>query len=150
VCSSFVKWPQVSVLEVAAVPAAVGRARRHAKWALGEWGVPGALVADAEDLISELMTNAMQATVLVDPTEPIALRLLANQVRLVIEAWDCHPDEPMPSCMPDGEAVSGRGLAIVNELANRWGTRRLSANVKAVWAELLLPARHPSGEGIAR
>jgi hypothetical protein len=29
----------------------------------------------------------------------------------------------------------------VHELANRWGTLRLSVNVKAVWAELLLPAR---------
>jgi anti-sigma regulatory factor (Ser/Thr protein kinase) len=116
---------------------------------LGGWGVPDDLVADAEVLTSELMTNAAQAAVSVAPDEPIALRLLANQQRLVIEAWDCHPGEPVPR-PADDESESGRGLAIVHELANRWGTRRLSVNVKAVWAELLLPARHPSREGTAR
>jgi hypothetical protein len=55
-CSSFVRWPLVSVLEVAAVPAAAGCARR----VLGGWGVPGELIADAEVIISELMTNATQ------------------------------------------------------------------------------------------
>jgi anti-sigma regulatory factor (Ser/Thr protein kinase) len=129
------------VLEVAAVPAAAGCARRHARWILAGWGVPDELVADAEVLASELMTNATQASASVDPDEPIALRLLANRQRLVIEAWDCHPGDPVPRPASD-DAESGRGLAIVHELANRWGTRRLSANVKAVWAELLLPARH--------
>jgi hypothetical protein len=35
--------------------------------------------------------------------------------------------------------VTGRGLAIVEGLSSRWGTRRLSAHVKSVWAEFLLP-----------
>jgi anti-sigma regulatory factor (Ser/Thr protein kinase) len=105
------------------------------------WSMPDDLVADAEVLTSELMTNATQAAASVDPDEPIALRLLANQQRLVIEAWDCHPGDPLPRPASD-DAESGRGLGIVHELANRWGTRRLSPNVKAVRAELLLPARH--------
>lgn len=135
-------WPLVSVLEVGACPEAVRWARRHARGRLGAWGVPEELVADAEVLTSELITNAIAATLAVDAAEPVALRLLANGERVVIEAWDCHPGSPGPApCpVPDGESECGRGLAIVHELAIRWGTRRLSANVKAVWAELLLPA----------
>src|ERR1700744_2661630 len=47
VCSSFVRWPQGRVLEVAAVPAAVPCARRHARRTLGGWGVPGPVIGDA-------------------------------------------------------------------------------------------------------
>jgi hypothetical protein len=69
----------------------------------------------------------------------VGLRLLANWQRLVIEVWDCHPGEPVRRVAAD-EQECGRGLAIVHELSSRWGSRRLSAHIKAVWAELLLPA----------
>jgi anti-sigma regulatory factor (Ser/Thr protein kinase) len=134
------RWPLVSVLETEACPAAVGCARRQARWVLAEWGLPDGLITDAETVTSELISNAVQATVSADPAEPVALRLLANRERLVIEAWDCHPGVPVQREASD-EEESGRGLVIVAALAHRWGTRRLSAHVKAVWAELPLPAR---------
>ena len=140
-------WPQVSVLEMAAVPATVTSARQHARRVLGGWGVPGELVADAAMLASELLANAVQATVSVNPAEPVAMWLLANRRRVIIGAWDCHPGEPVPRTVPDDESECGRGLVIVDELASRWGTRRLSVNVKAVWAELLLPAPQPMVQG---
>ena len=115
-----------------------GLRRRQARWVLAEWGMPGDLTADAETVTSELISNAVQATVSVDAAEPVALRLLANRERLVIEAWDCHPGLPVQQVASE-EAESGRGFVIVAALASRWGTRRLSAHVKAVWAELLLP-----------
>jgi anti-sigma regulatory factor (Ser/Thr protein kinase) len=145
------RWPLVSVLELRACPAAVRCARRYARCVLDGWEVPGGLVDDAEMLTSELASNAVQATASLGKGEPVAVRLLATGERLVIEAWDCHPGEPVPRLVPDDEAECGRGLAIVHELASRWGTRRLSGNVKAVWAELLLPAPAVSpGERAAR
>lgn len=131
---------------MAAVPAAVRDARRHAWQVLDGWGVPGELVADAQLLATELLANAVQATVSVDPAEPVALWLLANRRRLIIGVRDCHPDDPVPQKVPDDEAECGRGLVIVDELASRWGTRRLGAKAKTVWAELLLPPPPVSAE----
>ncbi len=87
---------------------------------------------------------SLDAVALAEP-RPIGLRLLANWQRVVVEVWDCHPGVPVRRTTPDpllpeNQAECGRGLEIVHELANRWGTRRLSAHVKTVWAELLLPA----------
>ena len=132
------RWPRVSVLELGPVPAAPPRARQHVRTVLGEWGVPRWLAADAEMLCAELMANALRATLALTPPQPVGLRLLANDQRLVIEAWDAHPGEPVRR-VAGPAAESGRGLAIVEELSNRWGSRRLSQHVKAVWAELLLP-----------
>jgi anti-sigma regulatory factor (Ser/Thr protein kinase) len=144
----FLRWPLVSVLELGASPEAVGFARRYVAASLGEWACPFGMKEDMELICSELVSNAAQATwslqVLALPEPlPIGLRLLGNRQRIVLEIWDCHPDMPVhspPGQVASDEAECGRGLAIVHELANRWGSRRLSAHVKAVWAELLLPA----------
>jgi anti-sigma regulatory factor (Ser/Thr protein kinase) len=105
---------------------------------LAGWRVSRALSADAEMICSELMTNALRATLALSPPQPIGMRLLAvPRQRLVIEAWDCHPGRPVRLVADDG-AEDGRGLAIVGELSSRWGMRRLSEHIKTVWAELLL------------
>jgi anti-sigma regulatory factor (Ser/Thr protein kinase) len=143
----FLRWPLVSVLELGASPEAVGFARRYVAASLGEWACPFGMKEDMELICSELVSNAVQATLslqaraLAEP-RPIGLRLLGNRQRIVLEVWDCHPDVPVrspPGQVAPDEAECGRGLAIVHELASRWGSRRLSAHVKAVWAELLLP-----------
>lgn len=146
----FLRWPLVGVLELGASPEAAGFARRYVAASLGAWACPFGMKEDMELICSELVSNAIQATwslqtlVLAEP-RPIALRLLGNRRRLMLEVWDCHPGVPVRKVVPvrqvaPDEAECGRGLAIVHELANRWGARRLSAHVKAVWAELLLPA----------
>jgi hypothetical protein len=74
---------------------------------------------------------------------PIALRLLANPERLVIEAWDCHPALPVPhaaASVEDGNYEDGgRGIDVIEAYSNRWGARRLTQNVKTVWCEMLMP-----------
>jgi anti-sigma regulatory factor (Ser/Thr protein kinase) len=139
--SPYLRWPLVAVLETAACLAAVPCGRRHAREVLGGWGMPPDLVDVAELLTAELLSNAVAAMEVIGQAGPVALRLLANRERLVIEAWDCHPGAPAPRAAT-GDDEDGRGLAIVEALAHRWGTRRLSAHVKAVWAELLLPVPH--------
>ena len=77
------------MLELAAVPEAPSLARRHARRVLVGWGMSADFVADAEMLVSELVTNALRATLLLEaasldaggPGEPypMALRLLASR-----------------------------------------------------------------------
>jgi anti-sigma regulatory factor (Ser/Thr protein kinase) len=135
-------WPLASGIELADRPEAVAAARRHVRGTLLAWGIPADVAGDALMVCSELVTNALRATWGMGGAEdrwPVVMRLLANGERLVIEAWDSHPGTPVLGPVED-QAEGGRGLAIVDALANRWGWRRLSAHVKAVWAELLLPA----------
>jgi anti-sigma regulatory factor (Ser/Thr protein kinase) len=138
----YLRWPLVSVLELDLSEQASTCARHHLRGVLPAWRVPRGVAVEAELICSELVTNAIQATGTLPEPAPVGLRLLANAQRLVLEAWDCHPGVPLrrpPSEVASAEATNGRGLAIVAELSNRWGTRRLSARVKSVWAELLLP-----------
>jgi anti-sigma regulatory factor (Ser/Thr protein kinase) len=139
--SPYLRWPLVSVLELDATDEAPHGARRHLTEVLDAWAVPGELAAEAEMICSELMTNAVLATWKLAERRPVGLRLLANAERLVVEVWDCHPGMPVQRRVAEDEAECGRGLTIVAELSNRWGLRRVSPRVKAVWAELLLPAR---------
>ena len=139
----FLRWPQVGVLELGSSPEAATCARRHVAALLGEWNVPFGIKDDMELICSELVANALEATRSLQDRAagepwPVGLRLLGNRQRIVLEVWDCHPGVPVRQAAPDDQE-GGRGLAIVHELANRWGLRRLSAHVKAVWAELLLP-----------
>ncbi|MCW2936088.1 MAG: ATP-binding protein [Actinomycetia bacterium] len=152
-CAFFWRRPLVGVLELGASPEAVGVARQYVRASLGEWACPFGVREDMELICSELVSNAVQATrslqaLPLAESWPVGLRLFGNRQRVLLEVWDCHPGVPVRRVAPD-EAEGGRGLAIVHELADHWGSRRLTARVKAVWAELLLPAPtvHP-GETI--
>lgn len=134
------RWPRVLVAETRADRNAPALTRQLARVALAEWRITPGLIPDAQLICSELVSNAVQATRALPEAMPVGLRLLASSGRLVIEAWDCHPGYPVRQPASD-VAESGRGLQIVHDLSNRWGTRRVSASLKAVWAELLLPAR---------
>jgi len=132
-------WPLISVLALGPLPTSAAFARSHTRDVLAEWRLPVDLVRDAETLVSELSTNALQATWSLDGAMPIALWLLANSQRLTIEVWDWCAGDPVrrPAA---ADAESGRGLAIVEAYSNRWGVRRATSRVKAVWCELLIRA----------
>jgi hypothetical protein len=85
---------EVTSLTLAATPAAVGRARQFTRFALSARGL--AVVAeDTELVVSELVTNAVQASETADPPDagdgdpgPLAtirLRVLTHQAGVVIE-----------------------------------------------------------------
>lgn len=127
------------MLELGPSASAPAGARQYVTSVLAGWGLGADLVDDSSLISSELTANALRATLTLETPEPIGLRLLGNEQRLVIEVWDCGPGVPVRRPVPDFDAESGRGLQIVEALANRWGCRRASAHVKSVWAELLLP-----------
>ena len=81
---------------------------------------------------SELVTNAVLHAKL--PLE-LDLRADGSEVRLTVTdplARTPHPRRAAPG------AASGRGLAIVADLADRWGSDDLQEDGKAVWCSFSL------------
>jgi len=104
-----------------------GRARRLVRQALHRWDLDDQVDA-AELLVSEIVTNAVRYA-----ERPVTLRLLRTDV-LRCEVGDDAPLLPrMRHAAPEEEG--GRGLYLVNRMAQRWGATRLGAG-KVVWFEL--------------
>ena len=129
---------RTSFLELAPLPGSIPCARLHAVAVLHEWGLRH-LADDAALIVSELMTNAADASVALPQRPPVALRLLASEKSLMIEAWDHSPLDLEPR-EPDPEAECGRGLTVVAALSDRWGQERTGQRRKVVWAVLALSA----------
>jgi anti-sigma regulatory factor (Ser/Thr protein kinase) len=91
---------------------------------------PGVL-RDAQLLVSEVVTNSIKHS---GSDEPIQLRIWERSTGLKIEVADggfgFEPASPMTSSDCEG----GRGLLILETLADRWGTSR-DARAR-VWFEL--------------
>ena len=130
-----------SALELAPLPTAVCCARLHAVHVLHEWGLRE-LADDAALIVSELMTNAADASAVLPERPPVVLRLTAGPSSVLIEVWDQSPLglEPREA---DADDECGRGLVVVAALSARWGSERTGRRRKVVWAELaLVSARH--------
>ena len=110
----------------------VARARHFVRSALKEF--PGATVDTAELLTSELATNA----VLHGRTAfEVSVRVAAG--RLHIAVTDGSGGAPVP-LSPLGSDCHGRGLLILDELSERWGTTADPPG-KMVWFDLVAGAR---------
>lgn len=120
-------------LHLAGHLAEVARARRLA----GEWAqVNGVDADDTELVVTELVTNALRHG---GPGVDLWLRQLdGGGIRL--EVVDGRSETAPALQRPDDDAEGGRGLVIVQALADRWGTERLAAG-KSVWCEIGAPAR---------
>lgn len=133
-------WPLRTHLEFGVLPGAVPCARLHTKLVLWEWGL-GSLSEVAELLTSELMTNAVQATVARRIPVPVRLRLSSDTIHLLIEVWDADPRPPTPKAL-DADGIppldeGGRGLFLVATLSKQWGWYPVrEQGGKVVWAEV--------------
>jgi len=134
-------WPLCSYLQLGALPTAVPCARLHAKHLVWEWGLDD-LAESSELLVSELVTNAVQAMEGQDDQSAVCLRLSSDNTRLLIEVWDADPQPPAPKDLgadgiPDLEEEGGRGLFLAAALSRRWNWY-LTQNPtgKVVWCEL--------------
>ncbi|WP_051871945.1 ATP-binding protein [Streptomyces sclerotialus] len=99
------------------------------------WGLPTLLDA-AEHVIAELAANAASHGRV--PGRDFRLRVAAGPGTLRIEVTDAR-GERAPVRQPPGRGESGRGLVLVDALADRWGTVYGPAPCKTVWAEFDLP-----------
>jgi anti-sigma regulatory factor (Ser/Thr protein kinase) len=118
-------------LEVGADPAEVGRARRWARSRLAGCGigVDEPLADTLVLLISELVTNAVVHTGC-----PAVLRMLFGGPGVRVEVMDTSACPPAPR-HADGEDTNGRGLELVDGLADRWGWAREGTG-KRIWCEV--------------
>jgi anti-sigma regulatory factor (Ser/Thr protein kinase) len=136
-----VQWPLRSTLPLGALPTATPCARLHAKHVLWEWGLH--TVADtAELLVSELVTNGVNASRAMKGSPPVWLRLSTDKVRLLIEVWDGNIRPPEPRELTDGLPAlgdeGGRGLFLVAMLSEHWNWYLTQQpHGKVVWCELV-------------
>jgi anti-sigma regulatory factor (Ser/Thr protein kinase) len=151
-------WQPRTHLELGALPGAVPCARLHARHVVWESGLAD-LTEATELVVSELVTNAVQASAVggrgqpVDD-EPAGLRcvwlwLASNERQLLVEVGDSNPRPPRPAGAR-GDAEGGRGLLLVEAASLRWGyyspcgssgnaDERGRAIRKIVWAVLGRP-----------
>ncbi|MGH3309164.1 MAG: SpoIIE family protein phosphatase [Streptomyces sp.] len=121
---------QVIGWELTAEPSAVSRARALALEQLVEWGLDE-LSFTTELVVSELVTNAIRHA-----TGPVYLRLIRDR-SLHCEVSDKgHTSPNLRHSATDDEG--GRGLFIVAQIVQRWGTR-YTASGKTIWTEQALP-----------
>ncbi|HZD74967.1 MAG TPA: response regulator [Actinomycetota bacterium] len=123
--------------ELSSDPRSAGEARRFVAGTLEPWEL-GPLVDTVTLLTSELVTNAVvHAGTNVD----VVVRLTGAIAR--VEVTDRSELSPTPrhSGLEDD---SGRGLALVQALARRWGTSRQPGGGKTVWFEV--PRQSEEGE----
>lgn len=132
-------------------PSAPRRARRHTVEFAHRWALEDS-VEPAELLVSELMTNAFEAsrssadTWRQDPAlaaAPLQLRLAVEHARLRIEVWDRNPRPPMPDD-PQPYDERGRGLLLVETFSESWGYHPLPNGGKAVWCVVAPPSDDPA------
>ncbi|WP_329586820.1 SpoIIE family protein phosphatase [Streptomyces sp. NBC_01005] len=122
-------------------PAAVAGMRAAVAEQVDDWGL-SELAFATELLLSELITNAIRYG-----SAPVTVRLLYDRT-LTCEVADSSSTSPH---LRDAAAMDegGRGLFLVAQLAERWGTR-YTPQGKVIWAEMSLPPPGGSTEGTAR
>lgn len=121
---------------LAATPAAVRIARRTTEAALRVWDLDQ-LTDDVTLVVSELVTNAVRAAA--DDGE-VRLALFRLPLYVGVEVHDRIPEPPERRC-PGEWDVGGRGLLIVDALAERWDVH-FTDQGKAVCALIRIAGRH--------
>ncbi|WP_055495410.1 SpoIIE family protein phosphatase/ATP-binding protein [Streptomyces sp. TP-A0356] len=131
---------QIAEWHVPRDPAAVAPVRTACARTLTEWGLEH-VAFTAELVLSELITNAIRYG-----TEPITVRLLHDRT-LIFEVSDGSSTSPRLRRANDTDE-GGRGLFLVAQFTERWGTRHTSTG-KVIWAEHSLhDGAVPAAEGL--
>lgn len=145
------RWPRRDALSLGALAGAVPSARAHVKQLLWEWH-HAELCQDASAVITELVTNAVEASAELRPAIATILVWLGSNGRCVLAAVaDASPQPPVRLDL-GLDAERGRGLKLVEAFSTRWGWHGATTTglAKVVWAEWCLasPGDHsPTGTG---
>lgn len=123
-----------------AEPEEVAALRRIVRLHLNLWGLPE-LVDAAQLCVTELVTNVITH---VGPGTPTTLAVSMSGQCLRLEIHD--PDtRVLPTLLsPGSDAESGRGVALVDAVADRWGVV-LQPDLKVTWCELAAGLSCPDG-----
>ncbi|MFJ8029490.1 SpoIIE family protein phosphatase [Streptomyces sp. NPDC096032] len=130
----------VAMWDVPPDPAVVPSVRARCRETLLEWGLEETAFA-TELIVSELVTNAIRYG-----SPPAGVRLLRGRC-LICEVYDGSGTSPrMRRAATTDEG--GRGLFLVAQFAQRWGTR-YTPHGKVIWTEQLLHDGASAASGLA-
>lgn len=120
-------------VQLSPTPRGARLARLLATEQLRSWAIP---LDPARQIVAEFATNA--ATHSRVPGRDFRLTLYVVAGILRIEVSDTRGDRPPCPQEPTPDGESGRGLLIVDALADRWGWDPGPRPRKTVWAEISL------------
>uniref|UniRef100_A0AAU2AHD7 ATP-binding protein n=1 Tax=Streptomyces sp. NBC_00093 TaxID=2975649 RepID=A0AAU2AHD7_9ACTN len=125
-------------LTLARAPESAGEARRLVRVALAVWGLD-AHADTAALLMSELVSNAIRHAR--GPAVRISVDRPAHD-RVQLAVVDRAPAALPHLRTPSSDVIGGRGLLLVDELADRWGTDLKGTGPrrwgKRVWADVVV------------
>ncbi|SCG70931.1 ATP-binding SpoIIE family protein phosphatase [Micromonospora humi] len=121
-------------MEVPAEPTAPSRVRHWMTAQLTEWQVPDAVVGAAVLCTSELTTNA-----LLHAGTAARVEVDLSAERLLVSVADSGTRGQVTRAQTDTLSSRGRGLGLIEELSDAWGTDP-TVRGSTVWFEILIPA----------
>jgi two-component sensor histidine kinase len=118
-------------------PVSVGVARLRVRDHLTAWGRDPDILESVLLIVSELVTNAVRHGPVPARDFEVAVTVLADG-SCVVEVSDSEQNPPVLRD-PEEADESGRGLRLVEALADTWGVRHRGRYGKTVWAVLSAP-----------
>ncbi|WP_200209922.1 ATP-binding SpoIIE family protein phosphatase [Micromonospora coerulea] len=128
-----VKPSRSASMEVPAEPTAPSRVRHWMTAQLSEWRVPEAVVGAAVLCTSELTTNA-----LLHAGTAARVEIDLSAERLLVSVADSGTRGTVTRAQTDTLSSRGRGLGLIEELSDAWGTDP-TVRGSTVWFEILIP-----------
>lgn len=122
-----------ATMVVPAEPTGPGRVRHWMKDQLREWRVPESVIGAAILCTSELTTNA-----LLHAGTPAQVHIDLSAERLLVSVADTGTRGSVTRARTDTLSSRGRGLGLIDELSDAWGTDP-TVRGATVWFELLIP-----------
>jgi len=119
---------------VPAEPTGPSRVRQWMTSRLREWSVPESVIGAAILCTSELTTNA-----LLHAGTPAQVHIDLSTQRLLVSVADTGTRGSVTPTKADTMSSRGRGLGLIEELTDAWGTDP-SVRGATVWFEILIPA----------
>lgn len=119
-------------IRLSADPESVAEARKQVRVAIAVWGVP-VNPETASLLVSELVTNAITHEGADAGEVMMAIRVARGRFR--VDVHDASSALPAPEMDAPADAERGRGLLLVDTLADEWGFYRTPGG-KAVYFAL--------------
>lgn len=116
-------------MQVDSDPAGIRAARRFVERQVLARG--GSAIAEEANLVAaELLANAVQ-----HGRAPVTVDVRAQGELIRVEVRDADSRPPVRAARGVTANMTGRGLALVDAIANRWGVEQVPGDGKVVWAE---------------